>query len=341
MSAFIALAVALTLGAIALVAVPLIRVGGKGYRGSAMLSAVLIGMAVFLSYGWISDYPWPAGHEEMPGAKIADLQKHVAANPEDSSAWISLGEEHLRQDRYAEARDAFRQALILDPTGSNSSDELRMAYAEAAIMADPEVLAGDAGQIVEQVLQRHPEDPRALWYGGMAAISRGDNQGARARWSRLLELSPPEDVRRVLEKQLAALEEPRTTSGELTGDEQPETAMPSISVQITVAPELAATTGNLGNQAALFLIARLPDESGPPLAVVRSPVSGFPADIGISDADRMRAEPAMAAIDTIRLIARISRTGDAAAAPGDFYGEALWQRGSDPAVPLVIDRVME
>lgn len=340
MSAFIALAVALTLGAIALVAVPLIRVGGKGYWGSAMLSAVLIGMAVFFSYGWISDYPWPAGHEEVPGAKIDELQKHLTANPGDSSAWISLGKEHLRQERYAEARDAFRQALTLDPTGNNSSDELRMAYAEAAIMADPETLAGEAGQIVEQVLQRHPEDPKALWYGGMAAISRGDNQGARARWSRLLELSPPEEVRRVLEKQLAALEEPQTTSGELTG-EQPATTMPSISVQITVAPELSATTGNLGNQAALFLIARLPGESGPPLAVVRGPVSGFPVDIGISDADRMRAEPAMAAIDTIRLIARISRTGDAAAAPGDLYGEALWQRGSEPAVPLVIDRVME
>lgn len=330
MTLFIALAVLLALAAIALVAVPLLRTGGRNAWPAATLSAVLIGGASYFLYQQVSDYPWPQTASLAGGADGGNLPQRATANPADAAAWIALGQEHQQQGRYAEARDAFRQAIALDGA---ADDELRMAYAETAILADPSALAADAGQIVEEMLQRYPEDPRALWFAGMAAVSRGQPDLARERWRRLLDLSPPPEVRSVLEKQIAAIETAGPES--LAGD-----TMPSIAVRVAVAPELSARIGEFDERAALFVIARLPGIPGPPLAVVRRPASSLPADVIISEKDLITPQEMKEPVSALQLTARISRNGTAEVVSGDWHGEGIWRRDSDQAVTLLIDQVV-
>lgn len=331
MTLFVVLAVVLALVAISLVAVPLMLNGGRHAWPAATLSAMVIGVASYFLYHQISDYPWPRAESLAGGAgTTGDLQQRLTTNPADAAAWMALGREHQQQGRYPEARDAFRHAMML---GDASDDELRMAYAETAILADPAALGTDAGQIMEDLLQRHPEDPRALWFGGMVAVSRGEPELARERWSRLLELSPPPEVRTVLEEQIAAIDAAKPESEAHGG-------MPTISVKVAIAPELSVSMAEVDERAMLFVIVRLQGVSGPPLAVVRRPASSLPTNVIITEKDLITSRKINEPIQTIKLTARISRSGMAEAAAGDWYGEGIWRSDSGAAVTVLIDQVV-
>jgi cytochrome c-type biogenesis protein CcmH len=329
--AFLFGAVALTLAAVGLVVVPLFRQQSPA-PVAAVTTALAIPAAVMLLYATISTYPWGVDGTSVTATATA-LKERLANAPEDAGGWVSLGDEYITQERFAEARDAYHEAIRLGET----SDGTRLAFAEAAILADRQALAGEAGRIMDEVLSRDPENRKALWYGGMAALARGDAAGARARWSQLLELSPPPQVRQIIEEQLADMDAP-VTGGPRPA--QPAASTMTIPVRVTVKPDLAA---RIRPGAALFLIARTPGGTGPPLAVVRRESARLPLEVEISDADSMVPGRSMAGLDEVRLTARMANDGEALAAPGDVFGETLWKRAGAAGMRLEIlmDQVVE
>lgn len=333
---FLFAAVAMTLAAVALVVVPLFREESSPAPVAAVMTALAIPVAVMLLYASLSSYPWVAGSGAGAGARpaaadtaeISALKRQLARTPDDAEGWVSLGNSYVAAERFAEARDAYQQAM---KTGA-SSDEVRLAYAEASILDDRNALAGEAGRIVEDVLSRHPDSPKVLWYGGMAALARGDAAAARARWGKLLELSPPPAVRHVIEEQLAAAgASPPQGVGR---QEAPAAAgATKIAVHVTVEPGLAS---RIRPGATLFLFARAPGGAGPPLAVVRRERPTLPIDLEISDADSMVPGRTMAGLPEVQLTARMANDGQALATAGDVFGEALWKGEASPAGPVHI-----
>jgi cytochrome c-type biogenesis protein CcmH len=334
---FLFAAVAMTLTAVALVVVPLFREKSAPAPIAAVLSALAIPAAVTLMYAAVSSYPWSVAVRGSAGAvtaqsavadtpEISALKERVRKSPDDAAGWISLGDGYMGQERFADAREAYREAIHL--SGENR-DDLRLAYAESSVLQDRQALMGEAGKIVDEVLSRNPMNPKALWYGGMAALGRGDTAAAKSRWSKLLELSPPPQVRQVIEQQLASLgggapggaDAPRAPSGT------------TIPVRVAVKPELA---GRIKAGASLFLIARAPGAAGPPLAVVRRNSASLPLELEISDADSMVPGRSLAGLAEVKLTARIANDGQALAAPGDVFGDALWSPGSPSGDPLQI-----
>ena len=196
-------------------------------------------------------------------------------------------------------------------------------------------MAGQAGELAEEALRALPDHPKALWYGGLAALARQDIPVMQQRWERLLELDPPEAVRRVVVEQLAAagITPPETVAA------QPAPASPSPKIQVTV--DIAADlVKRIDPGAVLFLAARDGDQPGPPIAAVRAPASEFPRRLTISDANAMMPGRSLAKAREVRLVARVSGSGTAIARPGDFYGEARWKTGDGP-VTITIDRIVE
>jgi len=89
----------------------------------------------------------------------------------------------------------------------------------------------------------------------------------------------------------------------------------------------------------LFVIARR-GEGGPPLAVVRRPVSSWPIAITMTDADAMTPGTSLASAGPVHLIARISRSGQPVAASGDPYGEVSYDFTATNPVTVTIDRIV-
>jgi cytochrome c-type biogenesis protein CcmH len=236
----------------------------------------------------------------------------------------------MQLGRYEEGRAAYQRlwALTREP-----DDELKLAYAESQILTDRATLTGEAGRLIEEVLASRPNDPKALWYGGHVALELGRDDDVRARWSRLLTMNVPEEVARVVQSQLAELDAAKSTAA------QPPTPIgPEIKVSVTLGAGRVASA--LGPNAQLFIIARAP-EGGPPIAVIRQPPTAVPGEFSLSDANSMIAGRSLSAYPEITVIARLSRSGQPTAQPGDWEAQAVVRPAGGATVALVIDQVVQ
>jgi cytochrome c-type biogenesis protein CcmH len=240
---------------------------------------------------------------------------------------LALGQRYMVDERFADARNAFTRAVELEPQNS----EAQLGAAEAGILLDRTALTGEACQVIEQVLTAQPDNPKALWYGGMVALTRGARDIARDRWNRLLALSPPERVRQIIEAELARLGE------ESSSDSRPADSSMRLAVRISVAPALA---DRVKAGAPVFLIARDPDRAGPPVAVVRREAAILPSTVEITDADMMLPGQTLSDLAQVRLTARVANGGEARAASGDVFGETLWTRDSAAPLEITMDSVV-
>jgi cytochrome c-type biogenesis protein CcmH len=342
MTEFLAAAALLTVAGVAFITLPLLR-GSRTAPVAALLTAIVIPVVVLLLYAAVSDYPWAVVGDDTaestrqamlapPGADLESLRAAANAEPGNVQALLALGDGFLALERFGEARDAYARAMEQD---GGQTDDVRLAFVEASILADRSTLTGEAGRIIDEVLARDPGNPKALWYGGMAALSRGDDAAARARWSALLEFSPPAQVRQVIEQQIAALEAGGADVGPASG--KGGTVIP---VRVRVSPDIAS---QVRDGAALFVIARAPGGEGPPLAVVRRQPATLPIELQIGDADGMMPGKGLAELGEVALTARIANGGEPVASPGDVFGAAMWQRdaGDVGPVEILIDKVVD
>jgi cytochrome c-type biogenesis protein CcmH len=348
---FAAIAVLFTALSIGLVVWPLLRSGTGTHPLAATLTALAIPAAVVLIYLLVSEYDWRESAAAAPAQSavsaearsmeeaVASLERRLKDAPADEEGWILLGSSYLRLNRPAEAVTAYQRAL--DASGGRSVDA-RLGVAEARIVLDPGSLTGPVGDEIEAVLKAEPRNPKGLWYGGRLSLARGQPAVARERWTALLELSPPERVRQIIETQLAELDGPATASPSAQVAAQSAPAVgsgSSISVMVSVSDTLRA---QVSPSAPLFVFVRDAENPGPPLAVIRRKAQELPVTLQISDADIMLPGRTLASVATATLVARIANGGDPIAKPGDVYGEASWQRATVPGGPvaIVIDRVV-
>ena len=354
MAVFAAIAVLFTLIGVGLVAWPLLRSGERGHPIAALVTALAIPATVFLVYLLVSQYDWrtpEAGNtvnaSQAAGAAagsmeeaVASLERKLEAAPADEEGWILLGSSYLSLNRPADAASAYQRAL--DVSGGRSVDA-RLGVAEARIVIDPASLSGPVGDEIEAVLKAEPRNPKGLWYGGLLSLARGQPDAARERWRALLELAPPEQVRQIIETQLAELDggaarpdSPAPNSPAPTGAANPV----SISIAVSVSD---AVRSRVSASAPLFVFVRDAATGGPPLAVIRRQASELPVTLAISDANIMLPGRSLANVASAKLVARIANGGDPIAKPGDVYGEAQWQRNAATGNPItiVIDQVVQ
>lgn len=348
MTVFAAIAVLFTILAVGLVVWPLLRSGGGAHPVAATLTALVIPAVVVLVYLLVSKYDWrapEAGSTASAGAAagsveeaVASLERKLQAAPGDEEGWILLGSSYLSLNRPADAASAYQHALDLS-AGRNV--DARLGVAEARIVQDPGSLSGPVGDDIEAVLKAEPRNPKGLWYGGLLSLARGQPAVARERWRTLLELAPPEQVRQIIETQLAELDAGETRGVGPTPAGPPPVAAGPTGIGITVSVS-SALQAQVSPSAPLFVFVRDAQNAGPPLAVIRRQAGELPITLQISDADIMLPGRTLASVGAATLVARVANGGNPIAQPGDVYGEARWQRSPTQVGPvaIVIDRVV-
>jgi cytochrome c-type biogenesis protein CcmH len=362
LSTFIVLAALMAAVAIALIAWPLLksRKGESGHAatGTAVVIALAIPLAAFLLYREWSNWNWdPAaqvaqssGGHEMDAA-IQSLEARLAGNEQDADGWMLLGRSYLVTEQFQKASGAYERAYKLTD-GKNA--EAVLGYAESMAMADENALAGRAGELFEAALKLEPQNPKALWYGGLAAMRRNDLASARDRWAALSALNPPPEVKQVLDQRVAELDQqlgrvPATPAAGAAPAAAPSMAAAStapatpnaaaaagpgaVQIRLKVAPALAA---KIPAGAPLFVLARDPTNPGPPLAAKRLGGVQFPYDLTLSDADAMAAGRTISTAKSLTIVARFSSTGMPMASSGDLYGEVSYDPATRKGAPIEI-----
>lgn len=318
--------------AVLLVPVVLHKRRGGRWSPAGLAAAVLIAPAALGLYTYVSSFdPEIAARVSRESALLEQLAAHLEANPGDLEGWQLLAASYVQLGRYEEGRAAYQRVWALT---RNPDDELKIAYAEAQVLADRSALGGEAGRLVEEVLETSPGDPKALWYGGWVALERGREDAVRARWTSLLALNPPEDVARIVQSQLAEL----GGGGFASAEGEPEPVGPEIKLSVTLGPERSLAA--LGPSAQLFIMALAP-EGGPPIAVIRRPPSAVPGEFSLSDANTMIQGRSLSAYPEVVVVARLSRSGEPTAQPGDWQAQTRVRPSEAPTVALVIDEVVQ
>jgi cytochrome c-type biogenesis protein CcmH len=352
MSLFIVFALLLTGCAVALITFPLLRKSEAHLNApvAATVMAVVLPALVLLLYVSVSNHSWNSQSVAGTGAPaegpsavaldqaVATLEERLRREPDDVEGWLLLGRTYFELQDIPKARSAFAQALALNP-----GTDAKLGVAEADIIIDRNSLTGDAGRIVEEVLLQEPNNAKALFYGGLVALARQDLVTLQQRWERLLTLSPPPAVKKMIEEQLAVLEPEANAPVKAVPISEPgDDIDDGINVRVDIADHLAE---KIKPGAMLFLVAREPDKPGPPVAAVRQGASGFPILMRITDANAMLPGKSLAAIPRVHLLARIANGGDPIAQPGDIFGELYWIRADDKGqsdpVSILLDRVVD
>ena len=335
----------LTLVALGFIVLPLLRHRKHSAVGLALTATVLIlPLCVALLYNSVSNYSWEevplasdAGAATQPPVNemIVELAKRLESEPE-LEGYILLGRSYMSLQRYADAVDAWHRAWEMT---KGESAEVSLNYAEALILADRRTLTTSAADLLDKVLTVMPNDPRALWYGGLSAAAQQLNDIAIDRFMRLLQADLPANMRTVIQTQLAQLGADPAAVGQSVSAGEGMPVDGGITATVSIASELA----NLVRPGALlFLFARDGEKPGPPIAVKRMAMPQLPFTTTLTDADAMVQGATLAKAEKLKLIARISLSGNAIAEPGDLYGEASASvDAADSPVKLVIDRISE
>jgi cytochrome c-type biogenesis protein CcmH len=334
-TAFWTFAALLCGAAVAFLLLPLWRQRRVHGRWSSLGLVAVFAMVplAFLVYAQLTTWDPDAQQRAEEGERIvAQLAERMRRTPDDVDGWLLLARSYMTLGRHAEGRDAYREAWLRTPV---RDDELKVAYAEAQVLVDRSALSGDAGRLFEDVLRSDPNNVKALWYGGLVAIEGGRESDLVARWSRLLELDVPPELKSFIQSQLVALEVPAGESAPTAG-----AAASGTTIKLSLTLGAGRTVDQLGPNAALFIFASAPG-GGPPVAVIRQPASAVPGEFTLSDANSMIPGRSLGAYDELTLTARLSKSGQPGEQPGDWKAQTVVRPKEGTAVALVIDEVVQ
>jgi len=354
MLTFVLLSAALAMIAVAGVTIPLVRAGASASSPATWTALVTAGVLVVGSavlYVTWSNWSWrapAASSADSPQSMVARLARRLEREPGKVEDWLMLGRSYSVLQEYALAARAYERA---DTLSGGKSAEALTGEAEALAMGDQSQLDGRAAELVERALVLEPNSGKALFYGAVAAARRGDLPLARQRFTSLLAMNPPDQVRAFLEQQITAIDQRLNgQAGEgnaaaATGAARAAASTPaapaatgdaggSVRVKITLSPALAQSAGSFP----LFVFVRDPAHPGPPLAARRL-ASEFPQTVELTPNDSMIAGRTFHPGDSVAVVARIARSGTAVGASGDPFGEITYRVGKDGLASLVIDHL--
>jgi cytochrome c-type biogenesis protein CcmH len=349
MISFVILAAALTLAAVAAVAVPLLRRDGTSAKApwTALAVAAVLACGASALYLSLSNWSWSkaAAAADSPQAMVGRLARRLMDNPSDLNGWLMLGRSYTVLNETNLAARAYERANRL--ADGKNADAL-IGLAEALTVQDESQLSGRAGKLIEKALLLEPSSPKVLFFAAAAALHRGDLPLARQRFLALLALDPPETVKPIIEQQIAAIDRQigpgdahgggASAAGAVASSGDPSAAAgegPSIHVRVALSPKLhwRRSAG-----APLFVFVQDSKQPGPPLAVKRLDTR-FPQTVSLSAADAMVPGRAIAQGEDVQVVARIARSGSPIAKKGDPFGETAYRVGRDGVVDVVIDRL--
>jgi cytochrome c-type biogenesis protein CcmH len=118
---------------------------------------------------------------------VAQVERHLEANPTDGRGWNVLAPVLARLGRYDDAVRAYRNSI----TYNGDSAERRADLGEALAGAAGGVVTSEAKAEFERALALNADDVKASYFLGLAAEQDGRAAEAAAIWRAMLAKAPP------------------------------------------------------------------------------------------------------------------------------------------------------
>ncbi len=299
---------------------------------------------------------------------LPQLEARLVDNPDDLQGWTLLGRTYMNIGEFAKAQTALQRVNELEP----SDPEMIIMLAEAGALQNDGDLTGEAQVLIKKALAVDPNYQRAQLLMGLSHQQLGEHEQALEIFLKLrenpnLNEQAIANLTQMVNQSRAALGQPLegglqaglqaglqpetndptskadsgTTVNESSSNSasQSESAGAAISVNVSLAASMQDQV-DPGDSVFVFATA----SAGPPmpLAVVRLTVDQLPTTVQLDESQAMIPNMTLSAFPSITIGARVSKSGNAIAQPGDWFGEQLNVEGhterSADAINIVIDQ---
>ena len=278
---------------------------------------------------------------------IEQLRKKLEQNPNDGVGWGLLARSYMAMERYADAVPIFERATKLDPDNAG----LLADFADALAVHQGRKLEGRPESLIQKALKLDPHNVKALMLSGTIAYNRKDFARAAKEWEDAHTYLPADDQESSDQLKASIAEAKRRMGGGpsmnmLVANPPMEQAKPTKPV--AQSGQSRAITGkvvlgpNLASRASLpdtlFVFAK--DVAGPPMpvSIVRASRKDLPFTFRLDDSTSPMPSRKLSDIDTVVIVARLSKSGKAMAESGDLEGMSQPIKPGAENITVVIDR---
>jgi cytochrome c-type biogenesis protein CcmH len=260
-----------------------------------------------------------AGTErEQMISMVAGLAKRLENQADDAQGWLMLGRSYKYLEDLPKAVDAFEHAYKL----IGDQPEIMLLYADALAYVNNEELAGKPEELVFKALAIEPENVTGLWLAGMAKAQTGEYIAAMALWKKLETLLPPDseglkEIQGLMVKLATQIPEGTEMAQAPSAQPAADVADASIAVEVSLSADLQKIASPTDT---VFVYAQALSGPQMPLAIVRKQVSELPLKVSLTDAMAMMPTMKLSNFEQVKLLARISKSGNAMKQSGDLIG---------------------
>ena len=251
-----------------------------------------------------------AGDDAALARLRAALEARTKRQPSDRDGWFLLGHVRMNDGDFTGAASAF--ATLHGIAGANPQVDL--AWAQASYLADGGSMSAATRAIVDRLRTSEPNRPELLELLAMDALRRGDFLAGARHLVRALGQPLPASRRRVLAE---TLDLARTRL-------DPERPF----VEVTVDAAWEAT-----EPAPWLMVFARPPEGAMPVAALRLPAE-HAQTVVLDDATTMADGASLSGAGPLRVVARLSQTGEATAADVEAVAEELADPAAQPRIHL-------
>lgn len=270
----------------------------------------------------------PAGEAPGEAAKGGDLNNLVkgladkmANDPNNADGWLLLARTYGELRQSDKAASAYAHVATLTKLDAQSLAD----WADAHVMAHDRQWDDKGRDIVKQALKADPKNAKALALAGSEAFDRKQYKVAIDFWKRLKAVESPDSMNAKLADSNIA------EATALMSGKKPEPVAAAAAAVPAGAPGAIAGTlsleGSVKGKAAptdtVFLVVKAADGSNPPLAAKRYQVSELPVKFQLDDSSAMIPGRAISKFPEVLVSARLSKSGEATAQPGDVMSKIV------------------
>ena len=274
--------------------------------------------------------------------RLIALVEKLKKEPKNVTAWMEMGQIMMRIDRYKEAVMAYNKVLTLSDFEGTKKADVLVALADAVAMEQGGKLDGEADDLIAEALKLDANHTSALWLAGMSAERKNNHELALSYWNKLYLMLSDTDVAKAT---LATLiqDARNAMSGIAKAPAKSMVAVTSpasLKLKVTITDELKAKIN--GNEL-LFIYAKAMAGPPMPLAALKLKASDLPVEVTLDDNMAMMPQMKLSSFPTVKVGARVSKSGQPISQVGDFQGEVqnVVVKGNHQTINVVISSVKQ
>ena len=270
--------------------------------------------------------------EEM----LKGVERRLIDDPDNANDWLMLANSYVVLKRYTDAIRAYENLYRLN--GDDPS--LLFRYADVLAMANSGIFKGKPTELVKKGLQLDPENTMGLWLAGLAEYEEGRINKAIDYWQRVLpKLEKGSDEEKNIKKYIEFAAKENNISLDNSVVEKTNLSEYSIKLNIELSSEFSAV--DINNT--VFIYAK-PVNSNikMPIVVLRKKVSDLPLELSLDDSMSMLPNNKLSGYESVIVLARISKTGNAKSEKGDLIGVSNpISTRSKETIKIIINSIVE